>query len=381
VSRPLVSIVVPAYNREGFVETTITSLLEQDYEALEVIALDDGSDDETSAVLERIAQRAPDHRFRWGRHDNIGQAATINRGFEQARGDLLGYVSSDDYLLPGAISRLAAAAEEHPDADVIYPDFFLVDESDHVTDRIRAMQHTLVDALRFSLCYPGVGALVRRRCYERIGGWDPRYRYAPDFEWWLRAGDARFVAVPEPLGAWRVHGGSITMNDFGVADVRARLSERFVMLDEIFARDDLPPEVRAAEKEAWGTMLIEMGVLIDQEGLSRTDRRFAIEDRLMPERSELAEKAHDEARLWDIRLRELAEQRVALTTHENAQLKATVDVLRLRTREQDDLIAQLRRDRPAGRPLWLKAARRLVPMSLRPRVGAAFHRLRHRRAA
>jgi hypothetical protein len=380
VSGPLVSIVVPAYNRAGFVETTITSLLEQDYEALEIIALDDGSDDETSAVLERIAQRADD-RFRWGRHDNVGQAATINRGFEQARGDLLGYVSSDDYLLPGAISCLVAAAEEHPDADVIYPDFFLVDESDHVTDRIRAMQHTLVDALRLSLCYPGVGALVRRRFYERVGGWDPRFRYAPDFEWWLRAGDARFVAVPEPLGAWRVHGGSITMNDFGVADVRARLSERFVMLDEIFARDDLPPEVRAAEKEAWGTMLIEMGVLVDHEGLSRTDRRFAIEDRLMPERSERAKQADDQARLWDIRLRELAEQRLELTTHENAQLKATVDVLRLRTREQDELIAQLRRGRPAGRPLWLKVARRLVPMSLRPRVGAAFHRLRHRRAA
>jgi hypothetical protein len=389
VSRPVVSIVVPAFDRAGFVETAITSLLEQDYENLEVIALDDGSCDETPAVLERIAQRVDGDRFTWSRHDNVGQAMTISRGFERARGDLLGYLSSDDYLMPGTISRLVEVAEEHPDADVIYPDFFIVDERDRVTEHVRGMRHTFVDALRWAVCLPGVGALMRRSCYERIGGWDPRYRFAPDFEWWLRAGDAKFVTVPEPLGAWRVHGGGLTMSDFSIPTVRTRLEERLLMLDEVFAREDVPPEVRAIEAQAYSATLIEMAMLIDQPGLSTGDRRFAIEDRLWPARSEVVERQHENTRMRDARARRNAEQRAELATHENGQLQATINAvqehLALVMHERDVAIARsdelASRVETLSRPLWIRVARRLVPASLRPRVGAAFHRLRSRRAA
>ncbi len=109
MSLPLVSVVVPTYERAGFVETAVVSLLEQDYPALEVLAIDDGSRDETSVVLARIAERFAPDRFRWWQQENAGQAMTINRGLDQARGELLGYLSSDDYLLPGAISRLVEA--------------------------------------------------------------------------------------------------------------------------------------------------------------------------------------------------------------------------------------------------------------------------------
>ena len=122
MSRPLVSIVVPTYERAGFVETAIMSLLDQDYPALEVIVVDDGSSDETPAVLARIAERVDRRRFRRLRHENVGQAESINRGFAEAGGELLGYLSSDDYLLPGAVSRLVAAAEDHPEAEVFYPE-------------------------------------------------------------------------------------------------------------------------------------------------------------------------------------------------------------------------------------------------------------------
>jgi hypothetical protein len=224
---------------------------------------------------------------------------------------------------------------------------------------------------------------MRRRCYERIGGWDIRYRYSPDFEWWLRAGDAKFVGVPEPVGAWRVHAGSITMNNFDVDDVRTRLRERFLMLDEIFAREDLAPAVRDVKAEAYGTTLIELGsLLVDQSSAYAGPRRFSVDDTLMPFRSEFVEEAHAELQLANTRLRRLAEQRYELAATENAQLSASVEVLRLQTREQDALIELLTRgQRSSGRPLWLKIARRLVPQRLRPRIGAAFHKLRHRRAA
>jgi glycosyltransferase involved in cell wall biosynthesis len=86
VTELLVSIVVPTFDRAGYVETAILSLLEQDYSALEVIVVDDGSQDETRAVLSRISERFPGERFRWISHPNQGQAASINRGFDAARG-------------------------------------------------------------------------------------------------------------------------------------------------------------------------------------------------------------------------------------------------------------------------------------------------------
>ena len=110
MTEPLVSIVVPTFDRAGYVETAILSLLHQDYPALEVIVVDDGSRDQTRAILSRIGERFPTERFRWLGHANQGQAYSINRGFEAARGELLGYLSSDDFLVPGAITSLVRAA-------------------------------------------------------------------------------------------------------------------------------------------------------------------------------------------------------------------------------------------------------------------------------
>ena len=231
MSLPLVSIVVPTYERAGFVETAVISLLEQDYPALEVLAIDDGSRDETSTILARIAERSAPDRFRWWQQENAGQAMTINRGLEQASGELLGYLSSDDYLLPGAISRLVEAFAAHPDADVAYADQLVVDDSDHVTDTVELISMTFEQTLRSGLCPVGVGALVRRRLYERIGGWDPSHHFYPDYEWWLRAGDVGFVRVAQPGGAWRIHGGSISTGNFAVENLRERLSERLLLLE------------------------------------------------------------------------------------------------------------------------------------------------------
>ena len=425
MGQPLVSIVVPTYNRAGFVETAIMSVLEQDYSALELIVVDDGSSDETPAVLERIAEHADPQRFRWLRHENAGQAESINRGFEQAGGELLGYLSSDDYLLPGAIARLVAAAEQHPDAAVAYSSFYVIDEADQRTDTVVCLQHTFVDSLRWSLCIPGVAALMRRSCYERIGGWDPSLRYAPDFDWWLKAGDVEFVLVPEPGGAWRAHGGSITMGDFGLEEVRKRLDERLRMLDRIYARPDLPAQLQAVRREAYATTLIELGSMLAWHGRdhgepSHGEPRFIVEDRLGQRYSQNAAAGMKDSLLWSERqrrsadarakaseyesgqleqaavaLQATAEQRAKTAEYVNGQLQQTVDALRETAEERSRQIALLKVEverlrtgvadavqaravlaAHEARPHWLRIARELTPPPLRDRAGAALHRAR-----
>ena len=388
MTRPLVSIVVPTYNRAGYVETAVDSLLEQDYEALEVIVLDDGSRDETSAVLQRIAERADPARFQWDRHDNVGQAATINRGLQRAKGDLLGYLSSDDYLLPGAISRLVAAAEETPDADVIYPWFHVVDDADRVIDTIAAFEHNLRDAVRWVLCMPGVGALMRRSCYERIGGWDERYRFCPDFEWWIRARDARFLCVREPLGAWRAHEGSISTGglDTGYA------IELLRVLDDLYASPDLPEELLEVRAEAYASAYALGAIVLRRDRRTDVgDDRFAIEDRLGLHYSKLtAQLELEEISGLRHAYRAADRERRALRDLIGEQYRL-IDTLQETARDREVRIVELERNREVpiveperavdqrrNRRLLLRLARKLTPPGLRPRVGAAVHRMRAR---
>ncbi len=381
----LVTIIIPTYQRAGFVETAIESVLQQDHPEIELIVLDDGSTDETPELLARIAERADPERFRWARHDNVGQAETINRGLAEARGELLGYLSSDDYLLPGAISRLVAAAEQHPEAEVVYPWCHVVDEADRITDTLEYVEHTFVDAVRWGACLIGSGALVRRRFHERIGGWDASYRTCPDFEWWLRAGDVRFVCVREPLAVWRGHEGSLSTT----ADVREKLGEHLRLLDGLFARDGLPAEVQAVRDEAYASVMIMCGM--DLQGLDGDERRFVVYDQI--------------GHRWSTVMREDSEQAIPWLTEQlrrvQHQLQVTEVMSEERYRRAQALegvvadgrarIAQLEAELealravpapppppapPPSRPLWLRAGRRLTPRRLRHRVGVAVHRLR-----
>jgi hypothetical protein len=391
-----VTIVVPTFDRAGYVETAIDSVLRQDHPDLELIVLDDGSQDATPEVLARIAERAPAGRFRWTRHANVGQSETINRGFAMARGELLGYLSSDDYLLPGAISRLVAAAEAEPEAEVVYPGWRIVDGADRVLDTITPAQHDFADALRWGLCVPGVGALVRRRLYERIGGWDPRYRTCPDWEWWLRARDARFVRVPEILGAWRAHPGATSI----AHDPLEGLQERITLLEELFADPELPAAVRAARNEAYAATLILQALTIEGRELGTAGRRFAVEDRIGPLFSDRGRREVEADRLRLSQARRTADAALDATRRAAEERRLANAVLQQTLDQARERIAQLEAElaarppaapapdptapaptssavtAPAERPPWLRVGRRLTPARLRHPLGVLVHRVR-----
>lgn len=200
-SRPLVSIVTPTYNQSEYVAETIRSVLAQDYPHIEYLVLDDGSTDDTPAVLRQF-----DGQVRWERHLNMGQSNTLNKGWKQSRGRYLGYLSSDDRLRPQAVSRLVDALESNPKASVAYCDFDVIDKRGKVVRKLTSPDfdhRALVEDLN---CQPGVGVLFRREVFEQTGGWKPELRKIPDFEFWLRASTfGPFLRVPETLSEYRVH--------------------------------------------------------------------------------------------------------------------------------------------------------------------------------
>jgi GT2 family glycosyltransferase len=379
VTELLVSIVVPTFDRAGYIETAILTLLEQDYPALEVIVVDDGSHDETGAILSRIAERFPGERFRWIGHANRGQAASINRGFEVARGDLLGYLGSDDFLAPGAITSLVRAARHHPDADILYPSYRIVDEFDGVKDTIQPLQHTLTDALRWSLCMPGLATLVRRSFFERVGGWDPQWRFIPDFEWFLRDPTATFVRVPQVAGGWRFHSGSITVGDWSVESVRARLAERLSLLDQVFAREDPEGELAEVKREAYSSALIEAGLLCDTGATDSRARRYIVDDTIGPLISTQAARSEEHKFRWSDRIRARAELRAEAMLTANTSLHATIGALQAAAAERAAVNVLLRRELERARETpasALRIARALTPSPWRAQLGATWYRLR-----
>ncbi len=242
-SPPLVSIITPAYNRADLVAETIESVLGQDYSRLEYIVLDDGSSDATLEVIRRY-----DGRLRWESHSNMGETATVNRGFALAQGEVIGVVNSDDPLLPGAVRRLVEALLANPRAVVAYPDWQGIDPRGEPVETIEAPDFTgAIDMIRRHFCLPGPGALFRRSLLQASGGRDPRFRYVADLAFWFGAalvGD--FVRVPEVLATFRVHPGSASVNQQGerMADEHVRLVETF------FERADLPSEMLEIQDEA-----------------------------------------------------------------------------------------------------------------------------------
>jgi len=240
---PLVSVITPAYNRAGLLAETIESVLAQDYPHLEYIVLDDGSTDATLEVIKRY-----DGRLRWESHPNMGETRTVNKGFDLARGDIVGVVNSDDPLLPGAVTRLAAVLRDQPEVMVAYPDWQIIDERGRMQQTLAAPEFSsAADMVRKHHCLPGPGAFFRRIMLKRIGGRDPKFRYVGDLEFWFRAAlVGTFRRVPEVLATFRVHSGSASVSAKG----RLMAQEHMTLVETYFARDDLPVEIRDCRREA-----------------------------------------------------------------------------------------------------------------------------------
>jgi glycosyltransferase involved in cell wall biosynthesis len=273
---PLVTIVTPTYDRANFLPETIESIRSQDYPRLEHIVLDNGSTDNTQEIL-----RGYGDALRWEHHPkNIGLARAINRGFELARGEIIGFVSDDDPLLPGAISALVDVFQSDPDVLVVYPDWDIIDGEGQFVRHIDTFDYAYVDMLRYHHTYPGPGALFRRSVVDRIGGLDESYFVVSDYDFWLRAGLlGPFRRCPRTLARYRQHSTAATHVERGVGMAR----EHIRVIDKLYERTDLPPEVLAVKTEAYRNAHYVAAMILRLD--MPADERFMLTDYFFTPRS------------------------------------------------------------------------------------------------
>jgi glycosyltransferase involved in cell wall biosynthesis len=214
-SRPRVSLVVTCYNYGRFLAQALDSLVAQSMSDWEAIVIDDASTDETSEVLTCYLR---DPRLRAVVHSwRIGNIASYNEGLAMARGELVGILSADDYLLRhDALERQVAVADASPDVGLVYSAHSVVQAGSpvrHVVPRPEDGVRAGTDEFRQLMWGNYVlhsGALLRRDVERELGPYDPALTHTGDWDMWLRAAARHPVGyVAEPLYAYRIHNANM----------------------------------------------------------------------------------------------------------------------------------------------------------------------------
>ncbi len=198
---PLVSIVTPSYNQARFLDATLRSVLEQDYPALEYLVVDGASTDGSVEIIRRYADRLT----WWVSEKDSGQSEAINKGLRRAKGEIIGWLNSDDVYLPGAVRAAVEAFQAHPQAGLVYGDALAIDAEGREFNLMRASQYTLTDLLAFKIiCQPA--AFMRRSVLEQVNYLNPAYHLLMDNLLWMNmARVAPIVYIPQAWAAARYH--------------------------------------------------------------------------------------------------------------------------------------------------------------------------------
>jgi len=212
-SRPLVSIITPSFNQGPFLEATILSVLEQDYENIEYIVIDGGSSDNSIEIIQKYSDRIA----YWVSEKDRGQTEAINKGFARAHGSILAWLNSDDTYNPGAVSEAVEFLTTHPDIGLAYGDLNFIDEQDRIVGKFAAAQTDLRKLRRGYVHIPQPAAFFRAADWQKVGPLDPSFFFAMDYDLWVRlARITRLKYIPGQAWAnFRLHssGKTVTADD------------------------------------------------------------------------------------------------------------------------------------------------------------------------
>jgi glycosyltransferase involved in cell wall biosynthesis len=262
MSQPLVSVVVPAFNHELFVEAALQSVADQDLETIELVVVDDQSRDRTAAIVESFIRR-PEIQARFRRitflrnEKNAGAHVSINRGMAAATGAYINILNSDDLFAPNRLSRLLNTCESGAAAFAFSKVAFIEDPSCPSEDV--HFLHGVQDSIEW---FPTIGyAMLRNQCalstgnfffsrqlYERVGEFS-NLKYCHDWDFVLRAVlVTEPVFVPEALYLYRLHPG----NSFRQLQSVAERETETVLRNYFFLCRTRPVDNPLAPSPAWG---------------------------------------------------------------------------------------------------------------------------------
>ena len=204
------TIITPSYNQCEFLPATIDSVLSQHFPGLEYWVIDGGSNDNSVDILRSYSERYPD-RLQWISEPDRGQTDAVNKGLQRARGEIIGWLNSDDIYFPGACQTVVAFFAAHPEVMVIYG------QADHINREGLWLENYPTEEWNYDrlletcyICQPAV--FFRRSLVDLHGPLDEHLHYCMDYEYWLRLGKIYpFHYLPIKLAGSRLYAETKTL--------------------------------------------------------------------------------------------------------------------------------------------------------------------------
>jgi len=204
-SWPKISIVTPSYNQGQFIEETIRSVLLQGYPNLEYIIIDGGSTDNSVEIIRRYE---PWLHY-WTSEIDEGQSDAINKGFQLSNGEVIAWLNSDDFYMPGAIHKVICSFLNNHNQGLIYGDVEIINENGKHLGKFTGSQTNAKKLLLEGNTIPQPAAFIRLSDLNRTGGLDKNLDYVMDYDLWIRLALVSPLSyIPSNLAVFRRHENS-----------------------------------------------------------------------------------------------------------------------------------------------------------------------------
>lgn len=224
---PSVSVVIPVYNGTNYLREAIDSVLNQTYNNYEIIVVDDGSTDETWAIIQSYGSKV-----RGIRQENRGVAGALNNGIRSSTSDYVAWLSHDDLFLPVKLQRQIEFLLQNNQFAACYTDYYQINQSGSILRAIESPWYPREQAMwvLFGQMYiNGSTMLIDRNCFAKVGWFSEEWRYTQDAEMWLRILRHFSIGrVPEKLGKLRSHPAQGSIN------VENHRAEKQAMYKKVF---------------------------------------------------------------------------------------------------------------------------------------------------
>ena len=248
---PLVSAIIPSYNHEAYIEECILSIVNQTYQNIELIVIDDGSTDRSYEILKRLQKQ---YGFVLVFQANQGVAKTMNKAIRQyAHGKYITGSASDDFLALDKIEKQVKFLEENPDVDVVFGKVYMVDEkSQIIKDKTifepfdEPVKYIPFELLIENNRIPTPSIMMRRDSWEKCGGYNEN-AFIEDFDLWLKiAHQGKIVYLNDYFGYYRWHWQNVSTQVLKIYTATWELVYSW--------KDRMPPAVAKrvlARRDAW----------------------------------------------------------------------------------------------------------------------------------
>lgn len=256
MNTPHITVLMPVRDGARWLPAAVDSVLDQSCRELELVVVDDGSTDDTAAILAAYSSR--EARVRVLRSEASGLVAALNRGLEAARAPLVARLDADDVTLPQRLARQAALMREDPRLELLGAWAEIIDAEGRPSGRMRrpiepeALRHTL----RVENPFIHSTVMFRTETVRRLGGYRAAFTAAEDYDLWLRIAEVGDVAnLGECLIRYRRHAGGVTRREAPRQAFSVRLARRAALMRVSSGSDPAaalaaPPDLFADEADS-----------------------------------------------------------------------------------------------------------------------------------